>query len=76
MNHTRELCFNALMPHEMIRGGEREMYLPYSGTLHIHLKSLIKGFKAFCVLSLLQSTSSLCNCTDFIKYLTPYSLLP
>lgn len=51
MNHTRGLCFNALMPHETVRGGERETHFPYSGTPHIHLKFLIKGFNAFCLLS-------------------------
>lgn len=46
------------------------MHFPYS---RIHLKFLIKGFNAFCLLSSLQSTS-LCNCTGFFKCLSPYSL--
>lgn len=73
MNHIRELHLNAWMPHETSRGGEGEMHFPYSGTSHIHLKFLIKGFSAFYLLSSLQSTS-LCNCTDFFKCLSPYSL--
>lgn len=47
MNHIRELHLNAWMPHETSRGGEGEMHFPYSGTSHIHLKFLIKGFNAF-----------------------------
>jgi len=47
MNHTGELHFNALLRHETIRGSEGEMYFSYSGTSHIRLKFLIKGFNAF-----------------------------
>lgn len=51
MNHIRELHFNALIRHETIREGEGEMYSPYLGTSHIHLKFLIKDFNAFWLLS-------------------------
>lgn len=54
MNHTRELHFNTLMPHEMIRGGEGKTHFPCSGTSHIHLKFLIKGFSV-------SASCPLCN---------------
>ena len=75
MNHIRELHFNALMPHETIRGGEGEMHFPYSGTSHIHLKFLIKGFNAFYLLSSLYVTSLISsNASVLIPY--PHHLQP